>query len=254
MRFTIILLSIVAFSKCYAQQKHDQFSMEALYYQNIDKTLAPVRNTGLGLRVGYTLIKDDIGHINTFNVNGMAAHVKSQIEGTRRSIIGNFQLLFDHKKKLNSNFRLGYTFQALYKDGFYKNIDQSHLYWLNFIGGGLSTSYSIDLNTSSQLSLAFRLPLLGFITRNEEDRLYKLDDPSLKNIIKLNHRNYTFSTVTGFTNPSFEINYDYIFNSKYTLSIFARSEYTYFETSANVPYKEMQNGIGLRLKSSRSKR
>lgn len=252
MKHFYFIIFLFLFSGSYAQESSNKFSLELFNHQNIDKTLTPLVNSGPGLRIGYTkeILRD--GDLKSFAITGAFAIPKSDIEKSRKSIIGSLKASFDQQKQIKkSDFFIGYTALISYRDGFYKTIDQSHLYWANFFGGGLSTSYRKVLNPSSKINVSFKLPLIGVVSRSYNDRLYKVENPSFGNILKLNHNNLKFGHVGNYFQPSAEIEYSRILSKKHTIGLFFRSEYLSTETTGSLAYKELQNGLGIRFTSTK---
>jgi len=243
------LLVLTCFSlQAFSQESSNKFSLELMQYQNIDKTLIPLKNTGPGIRASYIFEKLNGDDLKTFSVSLAAANPKTDIERTRKSISASVYASFDQQKKIsNSNFFIGYSASISYKDAFYKTVDETHLYWSNFLGGGLSSSYFQALNSSSKLSIRFKLPLIGLVSRSPEDRLSKFEDPSFSNILKLNQRDVRFTTVADYFQPTTEIEYRHNFSKRHAFAIFYRNEYLSTTTKGSLQYKELQNGLGVRL-------
>jgi hypothetical protein len=230
----------------FSQQSSNSFTGEIFSFQNLEKSLSPLVNLGPGIRLGYNYGNTAETTVNTYSLILAIANPKASVESSRRSIFGSITGSFNHLKKLaNTELLIGYHFSASYKDGFYKNIDQSHLYWANFIGGGFSAAYVKKLNNSKSLSVDFKIPLLGIVSRSPDDRLYKVDDPSFGNVLSLNHQNLMFATVGNYIQPVAKIEYTTLINKSNSLGIFYRCEYVYSKTKNTSSYKEFQNGLGI---------
>lgn len=231
----------------YGQVISSGFSLEGVRFQNIDRTLGSLRNSGPALKAAYKLEQRAESGLKSFEVSITAINPKSSVEIRRKSIVGNLTARFDRQFQINqSDFYLGYNGILSYRNGFYKALDQSHLYWNNFAGAGFTTSYIRMLNKSSELLATFRLPVIGLKSRSSEKRWNKVDDPSFSNLLRINHSNIKVQTLASRFEPEAEIEYRRQLSLAWDLGLFYRQSYL-LSNDHNSSYKEIQSGIGVKF-------
>lgn len=249
MRYLLSCVLLLTISESFSQQTSSGFSLDVLHFQNIEQSLIPLKNSGLGLRASYQLERREQRSLRSMQIDITAANPKSAVERQNKSLFGSLSADFTRKFKVKrSDFYLGYIALLSYRNGFYKAIDQSHLYWTNFLGGGLSSSYLKTIDQSSEILISLKLPLFGLGSRSPEHRLYKVDDPSLSNILTINHSNLRFHTLGTYFQPTVEVEYRRHFAVNLDFGFFLRHQYlSTTNNSGSSPYKEIQNGCGVKL-------
>jgi len=246
--YSVFIFFLLVSFNALSQDKQNQFSVQLISYQNQDKTLGPLVNNGPAFSVGYIrqhIVKEKIG---TLKFRFGLASPKSDIEAGRKSVTGNFVVSYGKQQKTgDSGFFLGYSLLASYRSGFYKILDQSHLYWINFGGAALSSSYKKNIGGHSSLYICMELTALGIISRSLSDRLYKVDDPSFSNLLKVNHSSLRLGHIGNYLNPTTELGFISVISDRFSGGIFLRNEYLSSDTKGSLRYQEVQNGAGIRL-------
>ncbi|WP_256003335.1 hypothetical protein [Pedobacter deserti] len=247
----IYFLSVIVSTDGFAQQRKFSLDLEAAHFQNVEDNLVPLRNVGPAVHIGVAYSIERFESIDLFRLSSTLTLPKTAIENVRESYTGKLSLSYDRLYNIKEKFFLGFSINADYRDGFYKAIDQSHLYWTSFLGGGLSGDFKQRVGNSANLTMHFNIPVFGLVSRPAIDRYYKVDDPSLGNLIKLNHSNYSFALANQYINPKLEVMYDFKVATGVAMGLFLRSQYLKTVPKNSGRYEEFQNGFGIVVSHNR---
>ena len=92
--------------------------------------------------------------------------------------------------------KLAYSYSLSYYHGW-----DSHAYWGNYFSLGPNNYLLINLNDNRSWAATLNLSLFGFYNRPDKMRLYKVEDWSFGNIIKITNKKYT----AGYWTNAFQI-------------------------------------------------
>ncbi len=143
--------------------------------------------------------------------------------------------------------QLGSLLTANYRLGYYPVWDDSHMYWSNFIGAGLTTRLIKTVGDRKLYFVQFTLPLAGAISRPQSHRDYKIEDTAIGNIVKLNHQNLQLATLNRHLNPVVEAGCQLKFSEKFSTAYFYQLSYVYMKASYSGAYQELQHRLGIKF-------
>lgn len=175
-----------------------------------DSDVRPIKN--FELMTGITQQKEKNLHGRVFNGLGYSFVYTSMREekniSTTKFSIGNSHLGTSLENGFQSlsltlNMNYIYEFQTFYSDkwrmhtgpgsalnyniSFYKNWDESHLYWSNFFDMSLNQRFEYTMHNENKLIGRISIPVFHIVSRPEKIRDYKIDDLSFGGIIKNFH-------------------------------------------------------------------
>jgi hypothetical protein len=176
----------------YAQQKEElpkkqnSISITSGYNQFKDENLNPKVHSGL--MIGTSFQHSEISKIVSEYGAGLKVSILNTVTEEFPSsyniqILGNYKYLFkltgDHKL----NYYLGPIVDLQYGASAYFNWDESHLYWANYLSGGIGNRLSYSVNNKT-LNITLDIPLISAISRSENNRQYKIDNMTIGGILK----------------------------------------------------------------------
>ena len=98
-------------------------------------------------------------------------------------ILGDYKYLFNIIKNERLSYYLGPVVDLQYGASAYFNWDESHLYFANYLGGGIGSRITYSLGDKS-LDFNLDIPFISCIFRPENNRQYKIDDMTFGGIFK----------------------------------------------------------------------
>jgi hypothetical protein len=187
---TIVLLFII--STAFAQQqngsaeKQNSISIVAGYNQFKDENLHPKVHSGLLISTSFQ--HSEISKIiSEYGAGLKVSIINTAFEEFASSaniqILGNYKYLFTIAEGDKLIYSLGPVFDLQYGASAYFNWDESHLYWANYLCGGIGNRFSYKLKGKT-LNITFDIPVVSIISRPENNRQYKIDDLTFKGIVK----------------------------------------------------------------------
>lgn len=255
MRFflTIILVSLVHLS--FAQQytdvpaKHNSISIIPGYDQFKDENLHP--KVFRGLTIGALYLHSSISrNISEYGAGLRISLTNMEYESFPSSahirILGSYRYLFAIVRSENLDYYLGPVADLQYGASAYFNWDDSHLYFANYLSGGIGNRVRYRRGNKS-FDLNLEIPLFSFICRPEPNRQYKIDDMTFGGILK----NLTGSPEGAlpdknlFVKTGLEMNF--ISRGRKARCVGYNFIYHYMQATGGNPYQNMEHSISYRF-------
>lgn len=186
------LILIFSFSICLAQQPNSErarrksISVNAGHTQFKEENLHPKVFRGLKIGALYSNSRTRI------NISEYAAGLEISFLNTAYEefpsalsglILGSYKYLFPFLKNEKLKFYIGPAACLQYGTNAYFNWDESHLYFANFISGGIGNRINYKREKYG-LVFNFDIPLVSVISRPIPNRQYKIDDMTFTGVIK----------------------------------------------------------------------
>lgn len=230
-------------------------------------TNAPSRQNGVLLTVGHDQFKDENIHPKVFRGLTLApSFIHSKISnniseynvGLRFSVLhteyedfasavditvlGNYRYLFTLFHNENLIYYLGAVADMQYGTSAYSNWDESHLYFANYISGGIANRISYRMGGKSFI-FNLDIPLISCIFRPEVNRQYKIDDMTFGGVMS----NLASNPEAALPDKNFDLKtgLEMKFNSRgrKTHSIGYTFRYHYMKASNGNPYQNIEHAI-----------
>ena len=174
---------------------------------------------------------------------------KTDFESGYRSVMPSLSARYRLTKTIETGdanaFHIGGFGQAIFRNNYYKNLDQSRFYWTNFLGIGLSAGFDRELSDGRTLFAGLDLPLIGGKARPPRNRYYRIDDISFGRLFKNNFSNMSLGAVNTYFNPSFTAGLRFAGKRIQALSYFF--EYCNVKDE-DIIYRQVNHGLALTIK------
>ncbi|RYY63079.1 MAG: hypothetical protein EOO05_00290 [Chitinophagaceae bacterium] len=234
-----------------AQEKGRPWSLQlgASYVEVMEQQISKLVGQGPSLHM--TLTKSYPGERwdGMLELQLSAGLPKTDFESGYRSVMpalsGKYRITQTRELDERNSFRFGGFAQAVFRNNYYKNLDQSRFYWTNFIGAGLSTGYDHQLSGDRTLYASLDLPLLGAKSRPPRNRYYRIDDISFGRLFKNNVSNLSLGAIDTYFNPSFTAGIRFADKRIQALSYFF--EYCNVKDEGLI-YRQVNHGLALTIK------
>lgn len=167
---------------------------------------------------------------------------------------------------INVNAVLGYSYlfeSGSYSSGFshlfgpkaalvynvshYPNWDDSHLYWANSLDFGIRNLFYYHFPSKNKLIFDIGFDVLGFFSRPEIDRQYKIDDLSFGGIMNSFHSDIEFGTLNKTIGISCVLEYNINLTQNYAQSIFYSFCYNAIDSRISDRFQINIHAIGLKF-------
>lgn len=246
--FTVLLnfIVIISFTQDIIDPaKQKSISLNIVLSQFKDENLHPgvFRGTTISASYIHSKIARNISEYSIgLNISALKTKYEEFPSALGLLIHGNYKYIFSVFSNEKLNYNVGPLFSFQYGTNAYFNWDESHLYYANFISGGISgrLNYKTDL-----FHLVFNLdvPLLSAISRPVPNRQFKIDDMTFSGIIK---------NLAG--NPEFaSLNKNFYMKAGLEMQLRTRKMkirsigysllYHYMEAQNGAPYRNVENSI-----------
>jgi hypothetical protein len=191
MKFILTLTSMLLAYSVFAQQdplmplKQNNISVTLGYNQFKDENIHPKVFRGLLLGSSFTHSKTGKG-ISEYSAGLKVSLMKTAYEAFPSSanilIHGHYKYLFTVAHNENLIYYLGPVSDLQYGTSAYFNWDDSHLYFANYLSGGIGTRITYRTANKS-FDLNFDIPIVSIISRPELNRQYKIDNVTFGGIL-----------------------------------------------------------------------
>jgi hypothetical protein len=180
-----------------------------------EMNLLPLVHTGrlTGLSFETEKVKSSL---RQFQFSFLYSRIKTEAEELPKS--GNIKLGLDYSfnflifQKDNQRFYLGPQVSLCYSYMLYPNWDDSHGYWADYLSFGPNTVFSYPLKHKREWFTILNFSVINIFSRPEEIRLYKMDDSSVRGILKALNSNIE----AGSINKALQVN----FKTEYRFPVF----------------------------------
>jgi hypothetical protein len=171
-----------------------------------EKSLLPLVHKGMATELMFETekVKHDM---RRFEFLFTYSRLKTSLEEMAKS--GNISLGLKYAytflvfQKNNLRYYLGPQTSLCYAFMVYPNWDESHSYWADYLAFGARNVISVSLRHENEWFTSMSFPVLGFFSRPDVVRPYKIDDISAGGMMKAFNSNIE----TGFMNKLLLINY-----------------------------------------------
>jgi len=250
---TVILTLPVYFS--YAQQNtnvpvmQNCISITLGYNQFKDENLHP--KVFHGLTIGSYYLHSRISkNISEFSVGLKISVMNTAYEDFPSSanilILGNYRYLFTlvHNEKME--YYLGPVADVQYGSSFYFNWDESHLYFANYLSGGIGNRISYRAGDKS-FDFNLDIPIISCISRPEYNRQYKIDNMTFGGILT----NLSSNPEAALPNKNFYVKtgleMKLLSRGKKIRSIGYNFKYHYMQAANGNPYQNIEHAISYKF-------
>ena len=175
------------------------FLFETLHFQNIETILNGKRNNGIGFNIQPQWQYKNLEESHSVNLSIGIAFASTSVKGDEGSYFPNLKLQYEYEHKISETnygiWSIGMFAKADYRLAIYPTWDESHGYWADFMGVGFLSTFEKPMHGSKFIFTSLQLPIIGFNSRPEAIRNYKMDDPSIGGILKIVNKNFKFVTL-----------------------------------------------------------
>ncbi|HNZ71805.1 MAG TPA: hypothetical protein PKJ43_04240 [Prolixibacteraceae bacterium] len=197
--FLLILVSLIKVSSgqsLFTPGKRLEITLSAGHAQYKEQLFNGLRNDGVDLSLGlnYGIQKNAMHHEFGWNIDAAGLWNRYGWSSMYLQISNlHYRLLADVGKGLQLGGNVGYS-SSFYRN---ENFDSQHNYWITTLNLGLSTCYSLPINSKWTMMIPVNIPLVGFLSRPAENRNLILNEPDLKigDILKRINSNFKFVTI-----------------------------------------------------------
>jgi hypothetical protein len=191
MKAALALLLILLVHLSFAQQntnlplKQNGFSITLGHSQFKDENIHP--KAFHGLTIGASFQHSRItGNISEYSLGLELSAMNTEYEEFPSSvnilILGNYRYLFPLFQNENLKYFFGLVADMQYGTSAYFNWDESHLYFANYLSGGIGNRINYRMG-EKLFGLYLDIPVISCIFRPEYNRQYKIDDMTFGGIL-----------------------------------------------------------------------
>jgi hypothetical protein len=192
MKPILTLIGVILAGILFAQQKEEgpvkqnSISITTGYYQVKEEILHPKVHSGL--TIGTSFQHSEISRIISEYGAGLKVSVMSTLyedfpSSASVQILGNYKYLFTISGNDKLKYYLGPSADLHFGTNAFFNWDESHLYWGNYVSGGIGNRVSYKLGRTI-LDFNLDIPFVSAISRPENNRQYKIDKMTVGGIVK----------------------------------------------------------------------
>ncbi|HPR31809.1 MAG TPA: hypothetical protein PLK12_06930 [Prolixibacteraceae bacterium] len=248
MKTSLILLFFLSLTgRAFARQtgdvpeKQNKISIGLGYAQYKDENLHPKAFRGLSLHVAYfhsverrTISEYSFG-LNTSFLN---TRYESFPGAYGLSLNGNYHYLFPVAGNDRWHYFIGPAAGFQYGTHAFFNWDESHLYFANYLGGGVSNRLIYNFDKRS-IVFDVGIPLLAVIFRPSPNRLYKIDDMTFGGIIKNLAGNPEFALPNHHFDINVRLEYRLKTSKRKSSSVAYNFRYHFMQANGGEPYRNV---------------
>jgi hypothetical protein len=150
-------------------------------------------------------------------------------------------------EKSSYSYYLGPYIAYSYSISSYPIWDESHAYWGTSILLGVSNNQFVELKKNKIWNTSFDFSLLGFVSRPDTYRFYKIEDWSFMNILNKTNSNYNFSTWNNSYRIYFSSGIILPLTSKTSFGISYSLFYSRIDSNNSNPLQELLHLINLKI-------
>ena len=220
------------------------------YAQVKELNLHPKVHGGASYRLGYSHTKEG-SRTRMLELHVGFSRLKTIYEGASASpfiqLGATYSYLFKIPEQDNRlSLSIGPLLSAQYALGYYPNWDDSHLYWADYLATGISGSGSFRTG-SGKLHFKAAAPIFSIISRPEGNRPYKIDDVTVKGVVKNMNSHWEPTFLNRMRTFTGEVEYQYPLSSKVSQSVGYSFQYLYMKATTGYPVQNLLHQIGLKI-------
>lgn len=234
---------------------HHYFGYEPGFIQLKEMNLIPKVHKGIIHIVTYSFEKTNKNYQSfkfVFGYNNPKTSIERKAENSNDydkkngQIFLNYSYNFNILNKKNIYYYLGSMLSYTYSISYYRGWD-SHAYWGNYLSLGPNNVLRIELNNNRSWLTSLNFSLIGFYNRPDHIRLYKVEDWSFNNIIKITNDNYTLGLWDNAFQVQFQTEYRFaIFKSK-SFAVDYSFHFSRLKSNESNPLLELIHRIGAKI-------
>jgi hypothetical protein len=246
---TLILTLLVYLS--FAQQntdipvKQNSISITIGHNQFKDENIHPKVFSGLiiGALFQHSKISKSISEYKTgLNISFMNTAYEEFPSSANILIYGNYKYLYAVAHNENLIYCLGPVFDLQYGTSAYFNWDESHLYFANYLSGGIGNRISYKIGDKS-FDFNLDIPIISIISRPELNRKYKIYNISFGGILRKLSSNLesALPNKNFYVQTGIEIKFPSPNNKK--RSVGYNFKYHYMKANNGNPYQNIKHSV-----------
>jgi len=242
-----VLLLTMVFYQAFAgksmieTQKKNGLSIGLGHVQFKDENIHPKVFRGLNLDLTYSHSVEKINSSEySFGLNTSFLNTRFESFPSALGILlkGSYKYLFPIAESGKLKYSIGPVADLQYGANLYFNWDESHLYYANYLSGGLSNRLTYKL-VNNLLVLNVDIPLFAVICRPMPNRQYKIDDMTFGGVVK----NLSSNPQLALPDRNFDvkIGLEYRFNTSKnkTRSLGYHFRYHFMQAIGGEPYQHV---------------
>jgi len=210
----LIFIIILVGSRINGQDPESSFRYHKTYSLNLhvgmnqikEMNLLPLVHKGMISELSFETEKRK-DNLRLFQFNFAYSRLKTSLEEMSKSAnikLGmNYSYNYPVYQKNNLRYYLGPQVSLSYSLMVFPNWDESHSYWADYLSFGANNILSMTHKNENEWFSSLSFSLLGFFSRPDEIRPYKMDDYTLDGILKAFNSNIE----SGLMNKVLLINY-----------------------------------------------
>lgn len=243
----IIILSLVSISGTAqvsdaGKSKQNSITILPGYVQYKDLNLHPkvFRGLNLGFAWSHSVLKVNLSEFSAgLNLGFLNTRYEDFPSAASILFRGDYRYLLPVSDNGSLSFYSGPAAGLQYGTNAYFNWDESHFYYANYLGAGIGNRIRYKYG---RYNLDFRLdiPIVSLISRPEPNRQYKIDDMSVKGILKNLASNPEFALPDKNLVVKTGLEFSFISAKNKTRSFGYSFRYHYMEAESGKPYQNVE--------------
>lgn len=238
-------LPFLAFSQDYTWHPQNALSLSIDYSQIKEENVTPKTFTGPGFGGALQRRYERDGSYSFLELSGYAVFPKTSTEKTLHSRLVSLALKYAYMVNEafgNEHLSVGAFAKASFKNAYYRNYQNTLLYWANFYGAGVAFALEEPLSEKYAFEAVFEMPLVGAAIRPSMTRSYQIQKTGIGNVIKVNNSDPNFALPGNYLNPSLSLA---ILTSKLSLlrSVSYKYTHTKEKTDVSQPFHENNHAL-----------
>jgi hypothetical protein len=224
-------------------------SVNSFIFQNKEPVMNGQANQCIGftMEAGWEGIRID--RIHHVVVDLGASRPKSDYEPVHFSVLANLEFRYEYLTRIRqtvlSQFFLGGMASIHYRMGYYPLWDDSHPYWATSFSAGVALRFENKFKDATNWFTSFNMPLIGLVSRPPLERQYKIDNPDISNILKMNHSEMGLATLNRYADLMLKTGFKLNYSTRYANEFYFLFNFLSLNTSYSKPYREIQIGAGI---------
>lgn len=250
---TIILVSLVqlSFAQPYTgvPEKQNSISVNPGYIQFKDENLHPkvFRGLTIGSLYQHSAIRRNISEYSAgLNISLTNTKYESFPSSANILILGSYRYLFAFVRSENLSYYLGPAADLQYGTSAYFNWDDSHLYFANYLSGGIGNRIRFRMGNKS-FDFNLNIPFISLICRPDPNRQYKIDNVTFGGILK----NLSSNPELALLNKNFYVRtgleMNFLVKGRKTRSAGYYLKYHFMKASDGNPYQNIEHSVSYRF-------
>ena len=224
-------------------------TVEPQLFRNAEELIITRKNSSSGYLFRFEWQHAKKSQIHRLSLSTTFSRPKNEYEPAHVSFWISPELKYTYLHSLKpftfGSLFLGANFQAEYQIAYYALWDDSHMYWADFWGIGLSSFFEKIKDDRKAYFASFEFPLFGGLSRPPVYRDYKMDETSAGGIMESLHQEIKPVTFLNYINPALSLGVRLKYSDHFSNAFYYHFEYIKADLAVSKPYKQLQHGIGI---------